>query len=357
MVAELALCAVVILAVGAELLHARRVRAVAPLVFGPARRPALWVRASAAFRVACLGALAWGLATLLGLPPAVHQAEALEDSESRHVLIALDVSPSMRLVDAGPSGAQSRMQRAADVLESFFQRVPIRQYRLTTVAFYTGAIPVVKETRDLEVVRNILHDLPMHYAFTAGETDLFAGLGEAAKIAHGWPPRSATLLVVSDGDTVPATGMPKMPASIGHVVVIGVGDPLTGKFIDGRQSRQDASMLRQVATRLGGVYHDGNEKHLATTLLRELTQSAAGGEFERLTRREYALIASAAGAAGYAFLPLLLHAFGTAYRPGVRRVHEPLARDYSGRPKNWNRRERRERGERGDQVEAEQCSS
>ncbi|MEX0718751.1 MAG: VWA domain-containing protein [Planctomycetaceae bacterium] len=332
MVAELALCAVLLLAAGAELLHARRVRAVAPLVFGPRRRPAVWVRASAVVRVACLGALAWGLTTLLVLPPAVHRAEAADESATKHLLIALDVSPSMRLQDAGPTGEQSRTSRASDLLESFFQRVPVRQYRQSVVAFYTGAIPVVKETRDLEVVRNILDDLPLHYAFQAGETDLFAGLEEAGKLAHGWPPRSATLLVVSDGDTVPATGMPKLPASIDHVVVVGVGDPLTGRFIDGRHSRQDSSTLRQVAVRLGGVYHDGNRKHLPSTLLRELTQSVADEEFERLTRREYALLATASGAAGYALLPLLLHAFGTMYRPGVRRVRESREREYARLP-------------------------
>ena len=42
---------------------------------------------------------------------------------------------------------------------------------------------------------------------------------------------------------------------------------LAGKFIAGHQSRQDASTLRQVAVRLSGTYHNGNEKHLPTVLL------------------------------------------------------------------------------------------
>jgi Ca-activated chloride channel homolog len=36
-----------------------------------------------------------------------------------------------------------------------------------------------------------------------------------------------------------------------------------------------------------------------------------------LTRREYALMACAAGAAVLALLPVLLHRFGTSWRPGV----------------------------------------
>ena len=79
-------------------------------------------------------------------------------------------------------------------MESFFKRVVIRQYRLSVVAFYTGAKPVVVDTSDIEVVRNILNDLPMHYAFTAGDTDVFAGLKEAAVLARPWRPKSTTVM-------------------------------------------------------------------------------------------------------------------------------------------------------------------
>ncbi len=39
--------------------------------------------------------------------------------------------------------------------------------------------------------------------------------------------------------------------------------------------------------------------------------------FERLTRREYALMACGCGALVLAFLPLLLHYHGTRWKPGV----------------------------------------
>ena len=171
------------------------------------------------------------------------------------MVLVLDVSPSMRLQDGGPERDQSRMQRASDVMESFFKRVAIQQYKMSVVAVYSSAKPVVVETNDVDVVRNILNDLPMHYAFPVGKTDLFSGLNEAAGLSKGWQPKSTTVIVISDGDTVPATGMPTMPASVSNVVVVGIGDPITGQFIDGRQSRQDAATLRQIAVRLGGVYH------------------------------------------------------------------------------------------------------
>ena len=204
----------------------------------------------------------------------------------------------MQLVDAGPEGKQKRAERASDLIQSFFDRVQAEKYKTTIVAFYTEAKPVVLDTADREVVRNILVDLPMRHAFKSGETNLFAGLEEGAKIAKPWPPGSAVLMLVTDGDTVPATGMPKMPASIGNnVVVIGVGNPTTGKSISGHNSRQDVSTLRQTATRLSGVYHDGNDKHLTTELVSQVDQQATPMDADKWGKREYALLAVGIGTA------------------------------------------------------------
>lgn len=333
MVAELVALAAAILMTGAELLHAPRVRRMAALAFGPARRPALWTRLAPLLRVAAAAALAWGLTTLCFLPPKVHKSGTIAESEYRDLLLVLDVSPSMRLQDAGPDGKQSRRKRASDLLKSFFERVPMELYRTTVVAVYNGAKPVVIRTTDPEVIRNILEDLPMQYAFQSGATDLFSGLEVAAKLAHPWRPRATTLVVVSDGDTIAPTGMPKMPASIGHAVVVGVGDTKTGRFIDGHLSRQDASSLRQMAVRLGGVYHDGNQKHLSTELLRQVTFVGSQSVWERLTRREYALIACAAGATVLALLPLMLHWLGTSWKPGVRSLPQENIRGTVSSPK------------------------
>jgi Ca-activated chloride channel family protein len=309
-----------VLTLAAEALHGVRARRVLRLAFGPLERPAAWVRAVPLLRAASVAALAWGLGFLLLAEPVTYEGEdapVRRDGDHRHVLIVLDVSPSMRLVDAGPEGDESRMERARELMESLFDRVPLDQFRVTVVAVYNGAKPVVQETADLEVVRNILGDLPMHFAFPSGKTKLFDGLEEAARIARPWNPRSTTLVVVSDGDTVPATGMPTMPASVGSTLVVGVGDPHSGTFIDGRQSRQEVSTLRQIATRLKGHFHNGNEKHLGSTLIGDLTQVGARGGLEKLSMREYALICCAAGASLLALLPLLLHWMGTLWRPGV----------------------------------------
>ena len=317
---EIAALAALLLAAAAEWLHARRVRRVARLAFGPRAQPATWARAVPALRALAFAGVAWGLATLALLPPRTWQtgdSAPLREGDWRHALLVLDVSPSMRLEDAGPDKRLSRMARARALMESFFDRVPIETYRVSVVAVYNGAKPVVVDTSDFEVVRNILGDLPMHYAFPSGKTRLFDGLEEAARIAAPWNPGSTTLIVISDGDTVPSTGMPRMPASVRSVLVVGVGDSQVGTFIDGRQSRQEVSTLKQIAARLGGSVHNGNERHLASSLIAETTGLEDLGVFERLTRREYALIASALGASILAFAPLLLHFLGTTWRPGA----------------------------------------
>jgi Ca-activated chloride channel family protein len=290
---------------------------VAGLAFGPRRRPAIWALLAPFFRVLAATAATWGLVTLLLLPPKVHKSGEIPDSEYKNLVIVYDASPSMRLVDAGPTQQQSRRQRAADLLKSFFARTPIELYKVSVIAVFTGAIPVVTGTKDMEVVNNILGDLPLQYAFKPGPTDLFAGIQEAAKLAKPWRPRSTTVLVISDGDTIPATGTPKLPESVAHVLVIGVGDAQAGRFIDGHQSRQDASTLRQLALRLGGNYHNGNEKQIGTALVKEATFFEGKSIVEKLTRREYALMAIAAGSSVLAGLPVLLWYFGTLWRPGV----------------------------------------
>ena len=327
MVIEIVTASAVVLALLGELLHFRRCRRVARLAFGPTARPAPWARSVPLARSLAAGALAWGLITLIFVDPKVHVEDSVADEEFRHLLLVLDVSPSMTLKDAGKTREQTRQRRSRDVLDSLFSRVSVGRYKVSVVAVYNGAKPVVIDTEDSEVVRNILDDLPMHFAFKPGKTKLLEGIKVAADIAKPWEAKSTIMVLVSDGDTVPATGMPDLPPSIQSVLVVGVGDPLAGSFIDGRQSRQDVSTLRQIAVRLGGVFHNGNEKHIGSETIRAISEGARKSKLEQLTRREYALICVAVGAGLLALLPFLLHWFGTAWRPGVRSAAGPIASD------------------------------
>lgn len=290
----------------------------ARLAFGPSLRPSLFASFTPFLRTLFFTLLAWSLSILFFLPPKAHRStmEVIEETERQHILLVLDVSPSMKLKDAGLDQGLTRTQRASAVVQSLLKRVSDEKLHISIIATYNGAKPVVEESRDREVLLNVLDGLPMDQVFPSGKTKLFDGLTEAAKMAKDWPVDSTTIILVSDGDTVPATGMPRLPKSIGGTLVIGVGDPVKGSFISGRQSRQDVGALRQIANRLGGEYHDGNVKHIPTVMLRRLgSLEMEAGEFE-LTLREFALFGAALSAFFLAFLPLLLHIFGSPWSPG-----------------------------------------
>src|SRR5262245_51346118 len=104
MVAILAMCAAMLLVTAAEVWHAHRIRTIAGLAFGAKRRPAAWVYLAAPLCVLASGATAWGLVTLLQVKPKIHKVEVLQESDYRDLLLVIDVSPSMRLADAGPTG-------------------------------------------------------------------------------------------------------------------------------------------------------------------------------------------------------------------------------------------------------------
>ena len=313
-----------VFAVLAEAWHARRTHRVARLAFGPLGQARLWTRLAPPMRVLALTAMAWGFVTLFYIRPRVASFDKIPEGGYRHLVITWDVSPSMQLDDGGFDSAKqkkrTRAQRGAGVLLSLFERIALDQVRISVVAFFTGAKPVVVDTHDLNVVKNILDDLPLDMAFDPGKTSLIDGIEESVKLAKDWKPNSTTLLVVSDGDTVPNTGLPRLPPSINRVLVAGVGDSRRGVFIDGHMSRQNARVLRQLAKRLGGEYVDVNDVQIPTAQLAELAGVRNLVDPGEQGRRELALGCVATGAGLLALLPVGLAFFGSPWQGGrVRR--------------------------------------
>lgn len=318
MTAEWTTLAVAALAVLGEGLHARRCRRVARLAFGPMGRPRGWTSIVPACRILAVALLTWGFLQLYFLAPRANRPVLIPEGGYRHLVIALDVSPSMQIKDAGPQRQQTRAQRASQVILSMLERAALEQLRVSIVAFYTGAKPVVVDTYDIEVVRNILNDLPLEMAFDTGKTSLIAGIKESATLAKPWQPDSTTLLIVSDGDTVPDNGLPELPRAIREVLIIGVGSATSGQNIDGHLSRQDSSTLRQLATRLRGSYHDVNEKHIPSARMASLAKALPMRDAADKGQRELALGSVALGAFLLAGLPLALAFAGSSWSPGVR---------------------------------------
>jgi Ca-activated chloride channel family protein len=305
-------CILILAAIG-EFLHARRCRRIARLAFGPAGRARDWTKIAPCLRTLALASLAWGLATLWTIEPRGVERRAPATPVRRHLVVALDVSPSMQLKDAGETHTQTRAQRASVVAQSILERIDLERTGLSVVAFYTGAKTVVVDTFDLAVVKNVLDDLPLEMAFDPGKTNLIDGVKETATIAQNWAPGSTTLLIVSDGDTVPDTGLPHLPPAIRDALVLGVGSSGAGIYIDGHLSRQDSATLRQLAVRLSGNYFDANERQIPTKDLFVLAQALPERRNQRASSREWALTAIAVGASVLAILSVALALAGSPW--------------------------------------------
>lgn len=308
-----ALAAAALAALG-EWLHARRVARLGALAFGPAARPRRWTVAAPVLRVTALAGLVWALVTLLAFNNLARERDR-RTNVTRHLVVLLDVSPSMLLADAGEDGAQSRNARAGAVLKSVLDRVPGDNVRFTAAGFYTEARMLVRECQDRELILHLTGGIPFHVTYKPGKTDLLKSLNQAGEIMQDLPRKSTTLLVISDGDSVPPAGLEPMPSAVAEVIFAGVGDPSRGSFIDGHLSRQDTANLSQLARRLGGKYFDCNTRHLPSDALRKLNTEDPAAAKWRTDRRLAALIVLMIAAGVLCLLPVLLEYLGSAWHP------------------------------------------
>ncbi|HJO15457.1 MAG TPA: hypothetical protein QF800_01065 [Phycisphaerales bacterium] len=301
--------AAALLVAAAEWLHARRIARVSRLAFGPDNQPAGWTRVVPSLRTLATACTVWGLLMLATLDPQIKTDQAVREA-SRHLLIAFDASPSMHLQDAGPESTKlSRSIWGGKLVQGVLDRLDPATTRTSLVAIYSDAFPIFRESFDKEVIRNAMDGLPLYAAFHPGPTKLAEGVAKAIEVAKPWLPGSATLIVVSDGDTITAGVRPRLPASIADTIVIGVGDPHHASPVGGHQSRQDMTALKQLAVRLGGTYHQGNTHHIPTEILDALSmiQPRLG---DRGGLRELAILTAVGGAATLGLIPVALGGLG-----------------------------------------------
>ncbi len=311
--------AVLLLAAFAEHLHARRVQSVSRLAFGPTGRPVWWARAAPTLRACALALTTWGALILWQHDP-IESDEMPDARASRQLLVVLDVSPSMNLEDAGPRAEKvSRGAWAGEVLQGILDRIDMKDTRISMIAFYTKAVVMLHDSSDKRLVSGLMDGLPLYTAFTAGETDLQAGLDEAFTMARGWARASTTLVVISDGDLTKPVIPTTRPASIADAIVIGVGDPNRATSVSGHSSRQDEWALKSLAGKLDGYYHQGNTKHLPSEVVNRLTMIAPRVS-DSISMREAGLIALGLSGAVLGLLGPALMRFGVAreYRVALR---------------------------------------
>jgi len=310
---------VLILAALAEHWHARRTRAIARLAFGPAAGPRPWTVVVPPLRVVSAAALAWGLTALVLIEPQLvalpgaGKDGTVDDADLQRVMLLLDVSPSMNIVDAGREKDLRRRDRVLEVVEGIFSRIALGRTRFTVVVFFTSARPVVIDASDIRVVRNSLDNLPLIWSFAPGETNLFEGLRVASELSKDWKPKSTTLLICTDGDTVDFSKVPTLPRSIHKVEILAVGDPNVGTFIGNHDSRQQAGVLRRLAAELHGSYHNVNTHHVPSSALEELATVPPEPAGVGLQLKDVARLAVLLGAIALTLIPILLQYFGAAW--------------------------------------------
>lgn len=304
----------------AQRIHRARIRESAPLAFGPTARGSGWLDAVPAVSGAAACFFIWGVLTLYALDGGRRPDPSIRD---RHLMLLLDVSPSMLITDSGPGRDQSRALRAADVLLSILNRAPGNHLKMSAAAFYTHAKPLVQQSVDRNLILYMAQQLPLHIAFREGKTNLVKSVNEAAALCSELPRDSTTLLVISDGDTLSDTGLLPMPPSVSRVLVAGVGDTSRGVFIDSHISRQDSASLSQLARRLKGFYFDCNLQHMPSECLTTLFEPAAGRSVIPRNLRLLALVSACLGALLATLTPWAVHRFGTPRHPALRAGAHP----------------------------------
>jgi hypothetical protein len=250
----------------------------------------------------------WGMAVLLFLESSAVDKEPTSEA-SKHLLVCLDASPSMFVEDSGPDGKTKRAIWAGEVIQAILDRLDTETTRVTVFAVYTKSIPVIEDTFDMNVVRNLLDGLPLYAAFESGSTKLSTGINDALTYAKQWKPDSSTLLIVSDGDSDERPQIRSIPSSIADTIIVGVGDPVRPTMISGHRSTQDVASLKSLATKMKGVYHQGNNKHLPSNILNKLTmiRPRIG---EGMGLREWAVLCIGIGGSILAMLGPALLLFG-----------------------------------------------
>ena len=313
-----------VLVVAAEWLHARRCRRLGRLAFGPGSQPRGWTKLAPPLRILAVTGAVWSLAVLSSLEGG-SRARDRNAAATRHLMVLLDVSPSMEIKDAGEGGGQTRRDRAAALLKSVMERASSDEVKITMACFYSAAKLLVKECSDRELIWNFADRLPLHIAYHHGKTDLLKSLNGCGEFVKDFPRKTTTVLVLTDGDTLPDSGLKPMPSAVAETVVVGVGDAARGNFIDGHLSRQDSATLAQLARRLGGHYHDGNFKQVPSELLRRLAAPDDRSDKFQLSLRVLAIGALAASAAILCLLPLLLEYLGSGWKAGAGAGREATA--------------------------------
>jgi Ca-activated chloride channel homolog len=239
----------------------------------PASRWGRWTRLPEISRLLALVLLIGALAR----PQVPHEVRQVR-SKARNIMVALDISSSMKATDFKPG---NRLEVARGVLADFTRR---RQGDLIGLVIFAGrAFLQAPLTPDTDLLGEMLGrvDIGQLPDGTAIGTALALALSQLKDL----PNRASAIVLITDGANNTGAPTPFVAAEAARAVgvrihTIGVSAPDTTGFKDGfiwRQGRtpdrltsSDERVLRRIAERSGGKYYRATDPEALTRIMEAL---------------------------------------------------------------------------------------
>ncbi len=239
----------------------------------PAPRRARWRLLPEALRVAALTLLVLALAR----PQVPHDVREIR-SEARNLMLALDISSSMKATDFKPG---NRLEVARRVLGDFARR---REGDLLGLVIFAGrSFLQAPLTPDTELLQSMLERVEI------GQLPDGTGIGTALALClsqlKDLPNRASAIVLITDGANNTGSPGPFVAAEAARAIgvrihTIGVSAPDTTAFDDGviwRQGRtpdrltsSDERVLRRIAERSGGEYFRATDPEALERIMEKL---------------------------------------------------------------------------------------
>ena len=232
-----------------------------------------WRRLPEALQAAGLALLVVALAR----PQRPHDVQEIR-SRSRNIMVALDISSSMKATDFKPG---NRLEVARGVLSEFARR---REGDLMGLVIFAGrAFLQAPLTPDTELLGEMLDrvDIGLLPDGTAIGTALALSLGQLREL----PPAASAIVLITDGANNTGQPSPFVAAEAARAIgvrihTVGVSAPDTSAIDDGfiwregrtpdRLTSSDEAVLRRIADRSGGRYFRATDPDALERIMTEI---------------------------------------------------------------------------------------
>lgn len=227
-----------------------------------------------------VSALALVLLVVAAAGPRVsHRTEEIE-GEGLDIVLALDISGSMRALDFQP---RDRLGAAKDVIRGFIDGRP--HDRIGLVVFAAKAFTQCPLTLDHPVLKGFLDEIEV--GLIDDGTAIGLGLATAvARLRHSDSP-SKTIILLTDGVNNVPTLEPETAAELArsldvrvYTVAIGreglvpfpVDDPIFGRRTRPREMKIDLDLLRRIADQTGGRMFQATDPEALQDIFRTIDE-------------------------------------------------------------------------------------